>query len=105
MNVLVGVSVAGGTGVSFGRVSVGRTLGVTGTAVCVMVGFGRSAYAHRFSCVAVGDANKTLIDALAGDVPIKKMTSPPLMHNSISHRPAKIRMRLLGKSVLMVSCS
>jgi hypothetical protein len=52
---------------------------------------GRSAYAHRFSRVAVGEANsRTSIEALAGDVPIKKRISPTLLHNRISHRPAKI---------------
>jgi hypothetical protein len=94
-----GVSVAGGK-----EGSTGRIVGRVGIAVCVVAGFGRSAYAHRFSCVAVGDANSTLIDALAGEVPIKKIMSPALMHSRTSHKPAKIRMRLVGRRELMASC-
>jgi hypothetical protein len=94
-----GVSVAGGR-----EGSTGRMVGRVGIAVCVAAGFGRSAYAHRFSCVAVGEANSTLIDALAGDVPIKKIIRPTLMQRRTSHKPATIRMRLVGRRALMASC-
>jgi hypothetical protein len=92
----VGVSLAGESGVA--GISVGMLVGTT-----VAVGLGRSTYAHRFSCVGVGEANNISMAALAGEVPVKKMNSPAPVHKSNSHRLARRRTRLVGSRVLMGS--
>jgi hypothetical protein len=89
------VSVAAGIGVD---VSTG-----IGVGTAVWVGLAISTYAHRFSSVGVGEANKLPIEALAGDVPLKKTIMPMPVHNRISHRLATSRMRLVGRRALMGS--
>jgi hypothetical protein len=90
-----GGSVAGGIGGS-----VARTIGAG-----VYVGFGTSAYAHRFSCVAVGvGPNIWAKDALAGEIVKKKRISPTLMNKRISNKLGKSRMRPFEKRAFMESC-
>jgi len=97
MTIEPGISVAAGGSTG----SVGTIVGITG--IGVWVGFGRSANAHKFSCVGIGvDPNTLRMDAFAGDAATKKTISPILMNNRISHRIARRRTRPFEKRVLMV---
>jgi hypothetical protein len=71
-------------------VSVGTVVGITG--IGVYVGLGRSANAHKFSCVGAGVGPNTLRrEAFAGEAAKKKMNNPTLTNNRISHTITKRR--------------
>ena len=55
------------------------------------MGLGKSAYAHRFSCVGVNVAKSGAIEAPAGEVTIKKRINPMLSKDTNSQTVIVIR--------------